>query len=246
MGDQMNERHRQWTDRFSEHLAGELGERESVAVERHLAECGPCRLVLEELREVVSRVRGVQDLQPPRDLWPGIAAAIQTPIRVRTEPAVAKVIVLPTAEARREPAGPSSVTLTPPQLAAAAIILIAVSVITTAWAGPGLGVRPELVLDAQPTTAVTMVADLPAPPERLSDELAVLEDVLEAARATLDPNTVRVLQRSLGVIERAIADSREALALDPENEFLAHHLDRVYERKLAYLRDATLVLDWAG
>ncbi|KPJ79232.1 MAG: hypothetical protein AMS19_11625, partial [Gemmatimonas sp. SG8_23] len=65
------------------------------------------------------------------------------------------------------------------------------------------------------------------------------------AREVLDPNTVRILERNLSVIEQAIEDSRQALAQDPENEFLAAHLERVYERKLSYLREAARVAEWS-
>jgi hypothetical protein len=72
----------------------------------------------------------------------------------------------------------------------------------------------------------------------MAEELAALEEILRSAEGVLDPNTVRVIERSLGVIEQAIADSREALAQDPGNAFLAEHLERMYRRKLLYLQDA--------
>lgn len=80
----------------------------------------------------------------------------------------------------------------------------------------------------------------------MADELAALEQTLDEARAVLDPNTVRVLERNLGVIEQAIEDSMLALQQDPGNDFLAAHLDRVYERKLTYLRDAARVAEWSS
>jgi hypothetical protein len=55
-----------------------------------------------------------------------------------------------------------------------------------------------------------------------------------------------VLERNLGVIEQAIVDSREALALDPGNAFLSEHLERMYRRKLVYLQDAVRVSQWSG
>jgi hypothetical protein len=74
----------------------------------------------------------------------------------------------------------------------------------------------------------------------------MLEDQLAAVRDALDPNTLRVLERNMAVIERAIEDSRQALALEPGNEFLSRHLEQVYERKLDYLREAAAIADWAG
>ena len=55
----------------------------------------------------------------------------------------------------------------------------------------------------------------------------------------------RVLERNLAVIEQAIEDSRLALEQDPGNEFLAAHLERVYERKVEYLREAARVAEWS-
>lgn len=239
----MSRHHETWTERFSEYLDGGMDPAERTEVERHLASCGPCRRVLEELRGVVARAAELGDLGPPRDLWPGIEAVIRRPRGA----ADVRVIELPVAR-REAPPAPQRVALTRPQLAAAAVVLIAVSAATTWWVGPGLAVRGEgeRIAAPAPATAVSMASDVTVQPPNLAAELADLETLLDSARATLDPNTVRVLERNLAVIEQAIADSQRALALDPENEFLAHHLERVFERKLVYLRDAARVLDWAG
>lgn len=244
----MTDTHREWTDRLSEYMAGELHAEDSRAVEEHLGECGPCRRVLEELRDVVMRAAALEDLQPSRDLWAGIAATIQAP--VRTE---AKVIALPTAarpavtEVADTPPGRwSRIVFTPPQLAAASIVLIAISAGATWLAGPSLGAGAAPLSVTVPSGAVSMVTQTAGPPEGLAEELSLLEESLVAARAILDPNTVRVLERNLSVIEMAIADSHRALAQDPGNGFLADHLERVYQRKLTYLRDAARVAEWAS
>ena len=246
----MSTSHDHWTDRFSDYLAEELDATTVARLEEHLAECGPCRTVLAELREVVSRAQGLGDLEPPRDLWPGIAAAIGAPLRPQA--AGVRVIALrggaPGDEATRPEAERRPVTLTRGQLAAAAVVLVALSASATWWAGPGLGAGDRSAASVTPPGAVTMasVDGIAEPPPELSSELSDLEAVLEAARERLDPNTVRVIERNLAVIEQAIVDSRRALALDPGNEFLEHHLTRTYQRKLEYLRDAARVIDWAG
>jgi hypothetical protein len=245
----MNDSHTQWTDDFSDYLAGELDDAARDGLEEHLSGCGACRRALEDLRDVVARARSLEDLEPTRDLWPGIAAAIGGPVRAHGEGRSGKVIVLPTASAATGRDRRTRIAMTPRQLTAAAVALIAISVAATSWAGPGLGARaaaPGTDSGESVDGAVAVAADVPEPPEALSAELSELEDVLRAARARLDPNTVRVIERNLTVIEGAIADSRQALAVDPENEFLEHHLNRVYERKLEYLRDAARVIAWAG
>ena len=47
------------SDRLSDYIDGELEAREQAEVERHLAECRPCRTVLNELRGVAARAAGV-------------------------------------------------------------------------------------------------------------------------------------------------------------------------------------------
>ena len=88
--------------------------------------------------------------------------------------------------------------------------------------------------------------ELPGASEALSAELEALEELLAGASVALDPETVRVLQKNLGVIERAIEDSRRALAQDPANEFLGAHLEREYQRKLSYLKEANEIARWAS
>lgn len=248
----MSRYHSEWTDGFSDYLAEELGEARQAEVEAHVAECGPCRDVLAELRAVVARAGELGDLEPPRDLWSGIASAIGGPVRALPRRGDPSVIELPSARAAAGSAvaargAPGRIWRGRAGLAAAAAGLVALSVGTTWWvadARMGPAGAPEAA-EAGAGAAV-LVADGGAPPADLASELATLEDVLEAARGTLDPNTVLVLERNLGVIEQAIVDSREALALDPGNAFLSEHLERMYRRKLVYLQDAVRVAQWSG
>lgn len=238
--------HGEWTGRLSDYMDGGLPADEHRRVEEHLTGCGACRRVLEDLREVVRRAGALGTMEPPRDLWAGIAATIEAP---QPSGSPTKIIAFPGAD--RVPVAASGrdrkgFTLSRGQLLAASVVLIAASSVATWTVGPGLGAGPVAETPAESTGAVTMAAEGAAPPEELAGELARLEETLREARRVLDPNTVRVLERNLGVIERAIEDSRNALAQDPGNEFLAEHLERVYERKLTYLRDVVRVAEWTG
>jgi len=96
--------HEEWTDKLSEYLDDELSPRERQAVESHLCGCAECAAVLDDLTRVVERAQRL-DRRPPRaDLWDGIAARIET-----------------------RGAAPRRVSFTLPQLAAAAVVLIAAS-----------------------------------------------------------------------------------------------------------------------
>ncbi|MBI3792433.1 MAG: hypothetical protein HY275_16350 [Gemmatimonadetes bacterium] len=72
--------------------------------------------------------------------------------------------------------------------------------------------------------------------ERAAGDLATL---LASQRATLRPETIAVIERSLARIDEAIADVRTALARDPANAALADAARRLYEQKLDVLKRST-------
>ena len=232
------EDHGRWLDQLSEYLDGGLSSEEARALDDHLAGCGSCREALAGLRDVVARAHELGPVEPDRDLWPGIAGAIGAPPRREAS----DVIALPVAARRRGPAG---VYLTVPQLAAAAVALVIFSGAATWWAGAGVPLRGEAPAGTQ-EPAAAFVADAPAPSPELARELAGLEAALEAARAGLDPNTVRIVEKNLAVIQRAIDESLLALEMDPGNPFLHEHLERAYREKADFLREATALAAWEG
>jgi hypothetical protein len=235
----MNDQHSQWTDRLSEYLDGSLAGQARRAVEEHLAGCTECAAVLSELEAVVGVARSLGDVPPARDLWPDIAARLWP----TTEERGAEVIPFPTGN--RPQAQPKGVYLSRRQLAAAAVVIAMASAAATWALGPGIAVR-EVGTPLPMPAAVTPAATAEDPPPALADELARLGAVLNAARDHLDPATVRILEKNLDVIDRAIQDSRKALATDPANPFLKEHLDRAYRQKVDYLREAAGIAEWAG
>jgi tetratricopeptide (TPR) repeat protein len=77
---------------------------------------------------------------------------------------------------------------------------------------------------------------------RYDEAIADLEQALQAGRSNLDPATIRVLEANLAAIDKAIAESREALDADPANVYLNNHLADARQRKLALLRRATALV----
>lgn len=239
--------HEEWTDLLSAYLDGDLDDDVRERVERHLGGCTRCREVLGDLRAVVSRARRAGELRPPRDLWPGIAEALRSsgPLSNEGSEAEAGVIELPTASRR-----PVALALSPARLAVAVAGLVLVTVgVTWAVVSTTVPAVEAPVAEAVPTdplgdplqSAATVGAEIPAD---LAAQLGMLERVLATERPTLDSATVVVLERNLRTIETAIADSRRALATDPDNAFLTEHLERMYRRKLVYLQEAVRVAEW--
>jgi anti-sigma factor RsiW len=218
----------QWTDRLSQYLDDDLAVGEREALEQHLDGCATCRTTLAELRRVVARAQALDDTPPAADLWPAIARRIG----VTAAPAMPEVVDLATHRARRR------ISLTLPQLAAAGIALMVVSG-GVVWNALSRGPTPVAVTPAPsigPAPDGAPVAWSGSAP--YDETIAHLEQVLAQHRASLDTATVRVLEKNLQIIDRAIAEARAALAADPASAYLNHHLARTMRRKADLLRQA--------
>lgn len=237
--------HRYWTHRVTDYVDDDMTPADRIAFEAHLDGCAECDRTVEDVRAVVARAAELGPIEPPRDLWPAIERSLGD--RARARGAETRVIALPTATAHppREAPRRRAFTLSGPQLAAAAVVLTLFSVTATTLAlRPGAGPDGRPALESGAVRAASDAGQ--AEPDGLAEDVAVLEDALDAAADRLDPNTVRIIEKNLAVIERAIEESRQALLVDPENAFLRSHLDRAFQRKRDYLQEATLIVEWAG
>ena len=239
--------HTEWTDKLSDYLDDELEAAERAAVDAHLRQCAGCSAVLNDLRRVIALAQAAAvDTRPPQaDLWTGVAERID---RIRQ---------------------PRRVSLTVTQLAAAAVLVAAVSGGLVWQFGGSKALRNQ-------TSAPNEVAQaFPASPERgtrdagraadgssaagaesavaivgvsLADDqydaaVADLERALKQGRGKLDKATIAVVEQNLQTIDQAIAQAREALASDPANSYLSGHLVEARRRKLDLLRRATALTD---
>ena len=211
-------------EQLSAYLDGDLAGEDLVRTEAHLAACETCRSELESLRRLVRRARALDDRPPETDLWAGIAARIGSP---------STVDVVPLEPRRRRFA------FTIPQLAAAALALMAVSVA----AGVMLSRQPAGSLPLAVDTASQAAPRLAFQPGDLAvmsydSAITGLQRLLAERRGQLDTATVRVVEQSLAVIDQAIAQARAALAKAPNDRYLNGHLQRALDRKLHLLRQA--------
>lgn len=213
-----------WTDRLSEYLDGELVLSEREALEAHMLACPECGRTLAELRAVVTRAQQVIDRPPGSDLWAGIAARIATTDQgERVEKPVRRRF-----------------TFSLPQLAAASVALMLTSAGTMYLM---MGERAAPVAQQQDAAAATEVLSVGARTEaNYSSAIEELESALDHGRTQLDTSTVRVLETNLRAINIAIADARQALSRDPDNQYLNRYLDQTMQRKVQLLRRATGIL----
>ncbi len=210
-------------ERLSAYLDGELEGEALAEVRAHLAACAECRGALDGLQQLARQARSLDDRPPERDLWSGIASRLGSDAAAR---------VLPLRRRR--------FAFSLPQLAAAGIAIVALS------AGAAVMLTPRLTAPALPSLASgpalpSAEAHLASAKGIQSYDVAIrdLEATLAARRSTLDTATIRAVEQSLAVIDRAIRQAEAALAQDPNNMYLNNHLAHALDRKLEVLRRVT-------
>jgi hypothetical protein len=118
-------------------------------------------------------------------------------------------------------------------LAAAATLLIAVSSLFTVLVMRDRQDAARPVAIGQPVTI-----DLVSMERRYSAEVEDLQRALQQNRDRLAPETVRIMEENLRIIDSAIQEARNALANDPQSAMLGELLRSAYQRKLDLLKQA--------
>jgi hypothetical protein len=203
-------------ERLNDHVDGLLPAPEEEAVEAHLAACAACRAEVEGLRALLAGAAALaRAVDPPAELWEALRAeTLARPARAAW-----------------------TVRMTRRELAAAAVLLVALSSgITAALMRDRAAPAPTGVAAdggaARPRAEWVEFRRAEAEYVRTADDL---EALLAGNRASLAPETVRTVEASLGAIDAAIRDARAALARDPANAELSNVLAATYRDKIDVL-----------
>jgi hypothetical protein len=194
------------------------------AATAHIESCPECRDAFDVLRRTLSAVRELpQSIDPPAELWSSIRESIDA----------SKVTVLNAGVGRRAPWWAS-----PRRLAVAATALVVASSALTALVMRSPGDSAGEVVTA-PARVTAMPVVWQAAERGYLASVNELHDLLDEQRTTLAPSTVSTVERSLAIIDAAIAEARTALLEDPANAALADLLASNYRQKVELLRRAT-------
>jgi len=212
---------------IQEDLDGDLDDVNRERMRDHLKECEDCRRFRESLEQIVGEAATLPlDIQPERDLWPGISRRIYGMEEEEASP-------------RRSP-GPAR------WLSAAAAVLL----IGTAVGWLLLREKPAATLAPAPSSggAISIpsaqLAGYRSSGETYKRANAELLQIVQSRRDQLTPETRRVLDRNLEIIAIALADIRQALEKNPSNPELYELLQKTYRKEHTLLkRAATLPVD---
>lgn len=230
--------HERILELLDDFVGGDLPPREERDVRRHLMQCEECRAEEQALRALLDEAADLPDeIVPGRDLWESIAPRLQSRAALPADPAerVPEVRVIGPRPARPLPWW---------MLAAASIALVVTTSLTTLQiAGRGKGEGPAVTIPTQTAQRpqarpVTALAAFQPAEQEYEKAIADLETVLRTRRDRMAPQTAATIEANLRIIDRAIAESRAALAADPNSAELTRMLSDAYDTKLDVLRQA--------
>ncbi len=217
-------------ERLDGYADGSLSEAEFQELELHLACCAACRKEEQELRSLLAEAAALpHEVEPARDLWPGIADRIGGGGRT----------VVPFAP-RRIPAWGLAA------LAAAAAVVVALSTTLLRPTRPGAttpgGPTPGDILAPRPSGSVLNVGYASEPlalQQAEAEYIRATKDLmtaLDGRRASFAPETLAVVDANLRIIDKALAEIHEALRKDPASPELARMLSSTHRKKIDVLQ----------
>ncbi len=241
-------------DLIHDFVGDELTGDERARVARHLAECLSCRAIAESARslreEAVLALGGAEsaDLEADTavseeagvsDLWPAIEARIRAGVRTPPEEPPQGVYGASAPAARSIP-DPRPATLR----AAAVVLLVLASSVTMYVLIRSGGTAGR---ESDPNAGIPSAASAPgalgggsanAIAVAYAPVFAELEALVAEGRDRLQPETVARLEANLEILDGAIRDIQEALAIDPAHGGNLRSLDGMFQTKLGLLLQA--------
>jgi hypothetical protein len=218
---------------LGDYVDGVLSPERVKAVEAHVHTCALCRATVADFTAIRGAARTLEPQMPAAHVWTNIAAAVAQEQRR----AVAE------SESGRRPwwrLATGALAWQP--LAAAAVMLVllvggtwlawrdAAQVAVTSMASsvtPAAGADPEVQLAEQHYSAA----------------IGDLEKVTQTESGSLDPETAKVVQANLEVIDQAIGQSREALKSQPANPVAQESLFDALRSKVQLLQDTVALIN---
>jgi Putative zinc-finger len=220
-----------YRDALQELADGRLGPIRRAELQVHLDTCARCRSIAADLTRIRDVAASLDHLTPPDAVWLQIAG------RLRQEGRIAAHADAPRASKRRIAA-----------LAIAAALVLAIGAAIVALlprndAGTGSQQAAQQG-NAGPEDPVQSFAnEFRLAEQHYQNAIAKLEQAAKSDEDVMDPQTAAILKKNLQVIDQAIAESRDALRVEPQSAPARDSLFDAMKRKVGMLQATIAVMN---
>jgi tetratricopeptide (TPR) repeat protein len=209
----------------------ELTSREAARLERHLASCGECRELQEDMRRIVDRAARLETPEPSDRVWRNVRAGL------------AAGSLRPSLEGAASEKRPFFVWGVPAVRLAGAAALALVLIASGLFVGLRLG-RQTTSLSPADGEKYTL-AKLDEAERYYQQAIRSLSEAFAARKGTLAPQVAELFDRNLSVIDATIQACRRAVLEEPDDLEARNYLLAAYTQKVTLL-DSALDLQRTG
>jgi Putative zinc-finger len=240
----------QFHELVSDALDGDIDPAQRAALDAHAATCGACRALMTDLRAIHQTASTLERHAPPSRVWTRLEQQLAAEPRFREAAARRAAGITNIASARR----PQGWSWRSPILALAASLLLMIGgslYLLHRWTQEPVS-TPTIAQTPNSTTpgngpggalVESIDSELQQAAAHYEKAIAGLEQVANASDSPLDPDVMASLHRNLGVIDKAIAESRTALIAQPNSRVAQQSLFDAFRRKVALLQDTIALMN---
>jgi anti-sigma-K factor RskA len=209
---------------LSEYIDGALELGEQVNIERHLADCEPCRAMRDDLLQIVHFSHQLPLQSPSPALWSRIRSdvdSLQTGVWSRPQRWLARVRSL-------------NFNLSIPQLAAGAAALVVVVSLSAILSRDGHSLQPaapSVASAANPDVTPLSNADF----QQLEKQISSLSATVEQKKTSWDPELRSEFERNLYYIDQSLVECRHQLKNNPADDVAQELMLNAYREKMRLL-----------
>jgi anti-sigma factor RsiW len=208
---------------------GTLGPIRRAELQIHLDDCAPCRSLASDLVRIKDLAASLDRLTPPDSVWLQVAG------RLRQEGRLA-----PSAEAPRT----SKRRIAALAIAAALVIAVGASIVTLLPRGGAGAPQNAGESNAAGQDPVESFAnEIRLAEQHLQNAIAKLEQAALSDEDVMDPQTAEILKKNLQVMDQAIAESRDALRVEPQSVTARDSLFDAMRRKAGVLQNTIALMN---
>lgn len=207
---------------LSEYIDGALELGEQVNIERHLADCEPCRAVRDDVLQIVHFSHKLPLQSPSPALWSRISSDVESlhsGVWSRPQRWLARFKSL-------------NFNLSIPQLAAGAaalVIVLSVGMIVSQQNGKRVDALGPPVASAEVTPLSS--ADL----QQLEKQISSLSETVEQKKNSWDPELKSEFERNLYYIDQSLVECRHQLKDNPADDVSQELMLNAYREKVRLL-----------
>jgi hypothetical protein len=217
-------------DALQELADGTLGPIRRAELQVHLDGCARCRSLASDLVRIKDLAASLDRLSPPDAVWLQVAG------RLRQEGRLAAQAETPRTSRRRMAAL---------AIAAALVIAVGASIVTLLPRG-GDADAPQTAQEgnaAAQDPVQSFANEIRLAEQHYQNAIAKLEEAARSDEDVMDPQTAAILKKNLQVIDQAIAESRDALRVEPQSAPARDSLFDAMKRKVGVLQNTIALMN---